>query len=336
MIPSFPKIAIIILNWNGLKDTLACLNSLAAIDYPRYDIILVDNGSTDGSLILIQEQFPHIHYVILQKNVGFAAGNNAGIDFALKGGAEFFLLLNNDTIVDPDLLHRFIEGFAAEPRAGILGARIYLFDQKDTLDHLGGMWIKNEARMHFIGYREKDPMPFPEDLLAMDYVCGACMIIKRSVIETIGQLEPRYFLYWEENDFCLRAKRAGFLTYSCSRAKIWHKVSASFTGGRPQQTYFIWRGRLLWIERNYPILSTIFIYLKVIIPAFLKLVKLRLLKTVQLNLLRLFRPNVDVSERRHKILNYTAAMAGIRDYALRRFDKGPAWIYTKRQGKTLK
>lgn len=324
------KIAIIILNWNGLKDTLECLESLKNLNYRNYDIILVDNGSTDGSLSVIQERFPHIQYIALPENLGFAGGNNAGIDLALKTGAEFFLLLNNDTIVASDLLNRFLETFADNPQAGILGARIYLFDQKDTLDHLGGMWIKSQARMQLIGYRKKDSI-VPNLILPLDYVCGACMIIKRIVIETIGTLESRYFLYWEENDFCLRAQRAGFLSFSCPQAKIWHKVSASIIGGRPHATYFIWRGRLLWIERQYPPLERLCIYCKIIIPSLLKLIKLKLLKTMQLTLLRLFCPSSDLSEQQYKVLKYKAALAGIRDYALRRFGKGPSWIYSKKK-----
>ncbi len=180
---SFPKISIIVLNWNGWKHTIACIESLSAIDYPCYDVILIDNGSTDGSAILLQERFPSIHHIVLPHNLGFAGGNNAGIDYALKHGAELLLLLNNDTIVAPNLLHQFVQSFATEPQAGILGARIYLFDAKDTLDHLGGIWMKKEAKMRLISYREKDPIPFPENLIPLDYVCGACMIIKRSVIE---------------------------------------------------------------------------------------------------------------------------------------------------------
>jgi len=324
-----PKIAIIVLNWNGKHDTIACLASLSALDYPHYTILLVDNGSTDGSVPCIQERFPHVHCIALPENIGFAAGNNAGIAYALQQGADYLLLLNNDTIVASDLLLRFLEGFAASPQAGILGARIYQFDQKDTLDHLGGMWVKKEAKMHLIGFREKDPTPLPQSLIPLDYVCGACMIIQRSVIDAIGMLEPRYFLYWEENDFCLRAQKAGFSTYSCPQAKIWHKISASLTGGRPHAAYFNWRGRLLWIERQYTPYERVGIYFKTIFPAIFKLIKLKLLKTMQLWLIRLFRPHENLSKRQEKILKCNASLAGIRDYALRRFDKGPSWIYKK-------
>jgi GT2 family glycosyltransferase len=315
-----PKIAIVVLNWNGIKDTIPCMESLFAIDYPYCDIILVDNGSTDGSPALLQERFPRVHHISLPVNQGFAGGNNPGITSALERGAEYVVLLNNDTVVASDLLHRFLDGFNKEPRAGILGARIYLFDQRDTLDHLGGIWIKSKAQVQLVGLREKETLPVPDTLLPLDYVCGACMIIKRSVFEAIGLLEPRFFLYWEENDFCLRAQRAGFLTFSCPTAHIWHKVAAS-SKGKPYTAYFIWRSRLLWIERNYSLTSKIWIHCTQILPACIKLLKLALFKKIQLV--------KDHPERREKLLNYKAALTGIRDYYLRRFDRGPLWIYKK-------
>ena len=327
-LPSTPKISIIVLNWNGKQDTIACLDSLLCVTYPYCDIILIDNGSTDGSAAAIQERFPKIHMIAVPHNLGFAGGNNIGIKFAIKQKSEFVLLLNNDTIVSPDLLEHFIQGFMLYPSAGILGARIYLFDQKETLDHLGGMWIKKKADVRLIGFREKDTSPILEPLSLIDYVCGACMMIKRDVIEKIGVLEPRYFLYWEENDFCLQAQRAGFDILTCHKARIWHKVSASIIGGRPHSKYFWWRGRLLWIARNYSSSEKVSIYLKVIFPAIFKLLKTHMLKMIQLGLLYLFRPKEDHTQRRQKLRNTRAALTGIRDYFIKRFDKGPSWIYT--------
>ena len=167
--PSTPKIAIIVLNWNGKQDTLACLTSLMAIHYPVLDIILVDNGSTDGSVSVIKEQFPNVHCIELPSNVGFAAGNNAGIEYALNQNAQFFLLLNNDTVVAPDLLDHFMDAFAQHPQAGIIGARIYLFDKKDTLDHLGGIWLKKQADVRLIGFHESDGPPDLAALPALGY-----------------------------------------------------------------------------------------------------------------------------------------------------------------------
>jgi GT2 family glycosyltransferase len=322
------KFALIILNWNGKKDTLACLASLEKLTYPNYFVILVDNGSTDGTLESVHEAFPQVQTLALPSNLGFAGGNNPGIEMALKQNADIIVLLNNDTVVASDLLECFARRFEQEKEVGILGAKIYLFDAQDTLDHYGGVWIKEKADVNLIGYREKADLE--SKVPSIDYACGACIAIKRCVFQTIGLLEARYFLYWEENDFCLRAKKAKFLTQICPEAKIWHKVSASVVGGKPHATYFWWRGRLLWIARHYTFLEKVPIYFTILLPAFFKMIKIGALKRVQLALLRMFFPKEDQKKRIEKLQKNRAALAGIYDYYRKRFDQGPSWIYVKK------
>lgn len=135
-----PKIFIIIVNWNGKQDTLTCLSSLHSLDYSNYQIVIVDNGSNDGSISAIKLQFPHHLLLENHTNLGFTGGNNVGIQYALNHKADFILLLNNDTKVSSDLLKRFILGFQQFPKAGILGAKIYLMQNEEKLDHFGGTW----------------------------------------------------------------------------------------------------------------------------------------------------------------------------------------------------
>ena len=116
--PLIPKVSLIILNWNGKEDTIACLESLQKLSYPHVDIILVDNGSTDATVPLIQERFPYVHCIPLPDNLGFAGGNNPGIQYALKKGADYILLLNNDTLVAPDLIESFLTAFFYTPSSG--------------------------------------------------------------------------------------------------------------------------------------------------------------------------------------------------------------------------
>src|SRR5579862_7546052 len=149
-----PKISIIVLNWNGKQDTLACLESLVQLSYSNFEVIVVDNGSIDGSAAVIREQFPQFSLIENQENLGFAEGNNVGMRAALQRGAELVLLLNNDTVAAPDLLDHFVEMFESCHEAGILGAKIYLHGQKQTLDHLGGMWNRKTATFDFIGFRQ--------------------------------------------------------------------------------------------------------------------------------------------------------------------------------------
>lgn len=301
-----PKIAIIILNWNGKKDTLACLDSIQQLTYPHFEVIVVDNGSTDDSVASLRDR--PITLIETGENLGYAEGNNVGIRYAMEHNADFLFLLNNDTTVAPDILERFLEQFQTYPRAGILGAKIFLYDKRDTLDHLGGMWNPKRGEFDFIGMRQNpDAFQTPQEL---DYVCGAGLIIKRSVIEAVGVLEPRFFLIWEESDFCFRARRVGFQTLFCPAAQLWHKVSASFVGGKPHSTYFWWRNRLLWIERNCSLKEKWSLYLRILIPEILRMLKRAL-------------------PFRQKLLKNRAALCGVRDYFLRRFGNGPAWIYKK-------
>ncbi len=318
------KIAIIILNWNGKQDTLSCLASLQHVDYPNAEIIVVDNGSSDGSADAIRAHFPTATILENTENLGFAEGNNIGIRYALQTDAELILLLNNDTEVDPSLLDAFATCFENHPEAGILGAKICLFNQRDTLDHWGGNWNLKKGKFDFIGLRLKDQSsqdPFP-----IDYVCGAALIARRAVFETAGLLDPRFFLIWEESDFCFRARRAGFQTLSSPDAKIYHKVSASFVG-KPHSTYFWWRNRLLWIERNCTTTQRLSLYLRVLLPDIAHMLKIRLLKTAQIKVQKKLQPQRDFSQHEEKLLKNRAALQGVFDYARRRFGNCPSWIY---------
>lgn len=321
-----PRIALVILNWNGLKDTLACLESTKKIDYPNVETIIVDNGSTDGSCALIQERFPTATLIQNTANLGFAEGNNIGIRYALKNDASYIFLLNNDTVVDPQILNAFLKTFKEHPEAGILGAKIYLFDQKDTLDHLGGIWNPKSARFDLIGNRKLDTLNAFQSPQEIDYVCGAGLIAHRTVWETVGLLEAKFFLIWEESDFCFRARRAGFKTLTCPQAKIWHKVSASFVG-KPHSTYFWWRNRLFWIERNCTLKEKIKIWTLQLIPDILHMIKISILKSLQLQFYYKFRPEENCTEREQKLKKTKAALHGVKDYLLRKFGPGPAWLF---------
>lgn len=187
---------------------------------------------------------PSIDIIETKANLGFAEGNNVGIKAALSRGASHILLLNNDTLVDPHL----IEAFLAQ-NDPIMGGKIYLESDRSRLDHIGGIWQPDQAGFNLIGARALDDGQF-EDPIEVDYACGACLFVKREVFATVGLLEPKFFLFWEESDFCFRAKKAGYPTTFCPKAKIYHKVSASFSG-KAHTHYFYWRNRWLFVERNF-------------------------------------------------------------------------------------
>ncbi|MDR2539635.1 MAG: glycosyltransferase family 2 protein [Chlamydiales bacterium] len=320
----FPKIFIIIVNWNGKQDTLTCLTSLHSLDYSNYQIVVVDNGSTDGSISAIKLQFPHHLLIENQTNLGFTGGNNIGIRYALDHKADFILLLNNDTKVSSDLLKHFILGFQEFPQAGILGAKICLMQNESKLDHFGGTWNPKKGIFDLIGLHALDENW--NEAFCIDYVCGAAMMIKKEVFEQIGLLESRFFLIWEESDFCMRAKHKGFQIISYPSAKIWHKVSASFKG-KTHNIYFWWRNRLLWIERNCAFHQLLSIYIRVLIPEILQLLKIYSLKSTQFICFKHFYTKDEQEKKRYKLFIYKAALKGIKDYFLRRFGPGPDWVY---------
>jgi GT2 family glycosyltransferase len=318
-----PKIAIIVLNWNGKQDTLACLESLGKLTYSNFEVLVVDNGSTDGSQAAIRQYFPNHTWIQNTENLGFAEGCNVGLRAAIQGGADLFFLLNNDTVAAADILERFLETFQTRPDAGILGAKILLFDERDTLDHLGGMWNSRTGTFTFTGMNSlEEQWQITQEL---DYVCGAGMMIKKSVIEAIGYFDPRFFLIWEESDYCFRARVAGFKVLTSPQAKVWHRVSASFIGGKPHSAYYWWRNRLLWIEKNCSIREKASLYLRILIPEILHKIKIQLLKKPQLSIEKLLKVN-NYKEKENKLTQNRAILCAFRDYLFRRFGKGPDWI----------
>lgn len=318
------KICIILLNWNGKKDTLECLASLQKVTGPAFQTIVVDNGSTDDSVEALRIAYPDLPILEMGKNLGFAAGNNEGILFALRKKFEWILLLNNDTVVDPYFLQAFMQAVERHPAARILGAKIYRYGDPMRIDHLGGVWDskRGEFSSCFCNQME-DGVSFEMEKEA-DYVCGAALLMHRSVPETIGLLEPRYFLFWEETDFCIRAKKSGFEIWTAPKAKVWHKVSSSFTGGKPHMHYFWWRSRLLWIERNCTKKQAWDLYRRFVLPDAMKMVRHFLLRQVQ----SLLFPKS--KEREARLLRYQSGCAGIRDYVLRRFGNAPDWITVRK------
>ncbi len=311
------KATIVILNWNGKNDTLACLQSLRG--YP--DIIVVDNGSHDDSVEAIKTQFPKMQVVETGMNLGYAGGNNVGIEIALKQGADAVLLLNNDTIVDLEMMNRFIEAAQKDPSVGIWGGYPLRFSNPEHLDHLGGIWNGEKGDFELVGLSEKKGFRTDKPL---DYVCGCSIFIRREVFEKIGLLEAKFFLFWEEADFAMRAKKAGFKIDVCYEALLLHKVSASFVGGSPHKKYFWWRGRLLWIERNCTPQEKKRLFRKILNPELWHYKKLLYIKGAELKLLKLLRKQ-NTHEKQEKLKQYRAIVQGLQDYSAGRFGPGPEW-----------
>lgn len=323
----FPKIVILILNWNGKKDTLECLASLEkANQTPKFATLVIDNGSTDDSVFAIRSAFPEVPIFETKTNLGFAGGNNVGIRWALGKSFDWILLLNNDTVVAPDFIEKFLSAAKEKPEGSIFGAKIYLYQEKNRLDHLGGLWNPTKAEFESVASGKIDDGSF-EEMREADYVCGCALLMHRKVPETIGLLEESFFLLWEESDFCNRAKRAGFQIWTAPQAKLWHKVSASFTGGKPHMQYFWWRNRLLYISRNHSGAEKRRLYWQILLPEIAKCFKLAFLKSAQEGLLSLL-GKVN-RERSAKARRYRAGCLGILHYFLGRFGNCPKYFIKK-------
>lgn len=244
------NVTLVLLNWNGKDDTLACLKSLQDLSYPNYDIIVVDNGSTDDSVSAIKQGYSDITLIETGANLGFAEGNNVGIRYALKQNPEFILLLNNDTVVEADFLDHLIAYAASKDNRGLFGSKINYFDQPDSIWWAGSQWNTETLEFEHIGIDQQDNGAF-DQAREIDYVCGCALLIPTNVINKIGLMDPEYFLTYEETDWCYRARHAGYPSYYVPSARIYHKVSASFGGNSsPLQHYFYTRNKLRWAKRH--------------------------------------------------------------------------------------
>lgn len=243
------QIAIVILNWNQFEDTAECLESLRRVRGPRFNVILVDNGSKDGSPDRLAAQFREIHLIRNAENLGFVGGNNAGIRMALDSGADYILLLNNDTVVSPEFLSELLKTAERHPAAGIVGARVVYHDRPDVLWGLGGKLQQPFARIKMIGKGENAARV--GDLAEeFDHITGAVMLVRSEVFRQLGLLDTDFFLNWEDVEFCIRAKCGGWSVMGSPGSLVRHKVSRATAG--KLATYFGQRNRLLFTSRHLP------------------------------------------------------------------------------------
>ena len=244
-----PRISIIILNWNGLKDTEECLESLKKITYPSYEVIVVDNGSAGDDIKVLRERFGEYIYIIENdRNYGFAQGNNIGINHALKGGAEAILLLNNDTIVAADFLSELVNAAESDHKIGLAGPKIYFYHEPNKIWFAGGkISLFSASSNRGRGLVDKGQF---DKVDYVDFVSGSCMLLKRSVLELAGGLDPVYFFGIEDVDMSLRATQAGFSNVFVPTSKIWHK---GFSSGikRTDVTYHTSRNSMILARKHY-------------------------------------------------------------------------------------
>jgi hypothetical protein len=240
-----PKVVVIILNWNGLNDTLECLTSVFRLDYPEFEVIVVDNGSSDESVETIRCKFPQVILIENRKNLGFTGGNNVGMRYAMKHGADYVWLLNNDTVVETDSLAKLVDAGEQSLEIGLVSPRIYDYDSPEKVQFMGSyVDFAHFSNTKVIDAKELDDQQIQSNLV----LWGTALLIKREVIETVGYLSDKYFAYLEDCDYSFRALKANYRTSVRIDAHILHKGAKStglhspihvFLGTR--NLYFLWK-----------------------------------------------------------------------------------------------
>lgn len=260
------KVTIVIVNWNGIADTVRCLESIRHVKKHGVNLetVVVDNGSTNDSVAVLNKKFANVTILALEHNLGFTGGNNVGMRYAMEHGADFVWLLNNDTFVHADGL-RLVETFD-EKNVGIAGSKIYFApghefhkDRYSEQDRGRVFWYAGglvDWDNMYASHRGVDEVDEGQYDAAMDtpFITGCSMMIRRSVIDSVGYLDDHFYLYLEDLDYCLRAKVHGYSLRYNPDSVIWH-VNAGSTGGagNPLHEYYITRNRLLVGMRYAPI-----------------------------------------------------------------------------------
>ena len=247
-----PRVTVVVLNWNGREDTLACLRSLRECTYPALDVLVVDNGSEDGSEEAVRAAFPSIEILQTGSNLGFAGGNNAGIERALERGTDHVMLLNNDTEVEPGFVEPMVEAMTADPAVGIVGASIaYAHDPSRLWAFGGGRFDVATGWVRHVQH-PVDPATLGTEGTRHYYITGCTMLLRRSLLETVGCLDTTYFHFCEDVDLCLRAEAAGYRVTVAPDARLLHKVSATTRVASPTFLYYNLRSRLTLVRRHGP------------------------------------------------------------------------------------
>ena len=242
---------IVLINYNGLEDTRGCLRSIEAISQPASRIVVIDNASTEDPTPMLRAEFPRCHVSRSSVNGGWAGGNNAGIRLALDLGADWVVLLNNDTIVAPKLVDRLLAAAQAHPDYGILGPVICHMDEPEVV-MTDGCRFNPPGFPGFFERIEVAPAPDgPPRVREVNIVNGCCMMVSAEVFRRVGLIDERFFLIHEESDLCLRAQRAGFRCGVLAEPLVWHKGSSSFRrSGNGLQRYYDARNLCLLLRNH--------------------------------------------------------------------------------------
>ena len=250
------KVAIIIVNYNGLEYLSDCLTSLKNLDYPKedYKIFFVDNASADDSVNFVSHNFSQVEIIVNKENLGFAEGNNVALRKALAENFDYLVLINQDTISEPDFLKKLVAAAESDKQIAAVQPRIMLYPDKDKVNSLGNS-------IHYLGfgfssggYQKFDGNLEPKEIA---YASGAAVLFKKEALEKVGLFDPDFFMYHEDLDLGWRLRMAGYKILVVPSAVIFHKYQFSKS---IQKYYFMERNRLICLLENYKLATLVLIF----------------------------------------------------------------------------
>ena len=248
----YPKVFVIILNYNGKETIQKCLKSVFQMDYPNFEVVVVDNDSKDGSLEIARSLFSKAHFIKNQSNFGFARGNNPAIRFALEKMADYVFLLNNDATIETNTIDKLVRAAEAEKNIGIFSP-IIMNGSK--------VWFSG-GEIKWFQMRTNHKTKIPEKEISIcDYVTGCAMLIKKEVFKDTGIFDEDYFLYYEDADFCMRARKNGFKSAVVKSVRVFHDEKSN--ENMQQKTYWLVISGLIFSRKNTPLFfkPSVFLYL---------------------------------------------------------------------------
>jgi len=248
------KVVAVVLNWNGMDVIETCLDSLIASRDVNMHVLVVDNGSTDGSIEYVGEHYPEVTQLELGENTGFCEGNNRGMQWALDSGADYIFMANNDIKVDPFAVAELVKAAVENPDAGAVGSKIYFMDKPDIIQSAGVEINREKLLGQHRGAREKDDGKF-DTMEPVDSLMGCALLFRSKALEEVGFLDTRFHFYHEETDLCLRIGENGWKILFVPKSKIYHRSGYGMIERRVRNIYYSRRNHfLLW--KKHPYIST--------------------------------------------------------------------------------
>lgn len=253
------KVFIVIVTWNGLQDTLECLQSLNRLDHENRHVIVVDNASIDNSAQVIRAKYPHITLFRSEINLGYSGANNLALRYALEQHSDYAWLVNNDTIVAPESLSRLVARAEQHENLGLISPVIHCYYKRESVQRSGTGYLVDRSTQRVSPVHK--PLAWGDEKLSNLVLWGTALLLKCDAVRRIGFLDDRYFAYWEDVDYSLRALDAGFQTFIEPNAVVYHKGARSLGQDSPicnylgtRNIYWLWAERLRgWNKCSYSI-----------------------------------------------------------------------------------